>query len=56
MKKRHLKKIIGGESSVKKEITILKRLHHQNIVELIEFFTIDEKEKMYPIHYIFEHL
>jgi serine/threonine-protein kinase 11 len=49
LKKRHLKKIPGGESSVKKEITILKRLHHRNIVELIEYFTIDEKEKMYIV-------
>lgn len=49
LKKRHLKKIPGGENSVKKEINVLKKLHHQHIVELLEFFTIDEKEKMYIV-------
>jgi len=49
LKKRHLKKIPGGENSVKKEINVLKKLHHLHIVELLEFFTIDEKEKMYIV-------
>lgn len=49
LSKRKLKKLPGGESSVKKEIDVLNKLRHCNVVELIDYFTIEEKEKMYPM-------
>lgn len=48
LSKRKLKKMPGGESAVKKEVEVLSKLRHVNIVEHIDYFTIEEKEKMYP--------
>lgn len=49
MKKRKLKKLPGGDTGVKKEVDLMGKLRHVNIVELIDYFTVEEKEKMYPI-------
>lgn len=38
-----------GEHGVRKEVDVLSRLHHVNIVEHIDYFSIDEKEKIYIV-------
>eukprot|EP00026_Physarum_polycephalum_P005025 Phypoly_transcript_05051.p1 GENE.Phypoly_transcript_05051~~Phypoly_transcript_05051.p1 ORF type:complete len:467 (+),score=67.39 Phypoly_transcript_05051:237-1637(+) len=47
--KRKLKKLPAGESAVKKEVEVLNKLRHVNIVEIIDYFTIEEKEKIYIV-------
>ena len=49
MKKKKLRKIPNGEQNVRKEITLLKRIRHKNIVELIDVCYNEEKQKMYII-------
>eukprot|EP01135_Chromosphaera_perkinsii_P002897 Nk52_evm8s230 gene=Nk52_evmTU8s230 len=49
MKKKKLRKIPNGEQNVRKEITLLKRIKHKNIVELIDVCYNEEKQKMYII-------
>ncbi len=53
MKRRKLKRLPGGENSVTKEVEMLSKLRHVNIVELIDYFTVDENEKMYLLFYLF---
>ena len=47
LSKRKLKKLPAGESAVKKEVDVLSKLRHVNIVEHIDYFTLEEKGKMY---------
>eukprot|EP01119_Soliformovum_irregulare_P013084 TRINITY_DN3455_c0_g1_i4.p1 TRINITY_DN3455_c0_g1~~TRINITY_DN3455_c0_g1_i4.p1 ORF type:complete len:280 (-),score=34.62 TRINITY_DN3455_c0_g1_i4:777-1616(-) len=49
MKRRNLHKIPGGEESVKREVEIMKRIHHRNCVVLVDFFASEEKEKLYIV-------
>lgn len=49
LSRRKLKRLPAGESTVKKEVEVLSKLRHVNIVEHIDYFTIDDKEKMYPL-------
>ena len=49
MKKRKLRKIPHGEENVKREIWMLKRLRHKNVIELVDVLYNDEKEKMYIV-------
>lgn len=49
MKKKKLRKIPNGEQNVQREIQLLKRLHHKNIIQLIEVLYNEEKQKMYMI-------
>lgn len=49
MRTRRLRKIPRGEENVKKEISLLKKLKHENIVELFEVLFDDEKGKMYIV-------
>lgn len=46
LKKRNLLKVPGGESHVRREIEVLKKLHHPNCISLIEEFVDEEKDKM----------
>ena len=32
-----------------REITILKKLQHKNVIELVEVFEDPEKQKLYPL-------
>ncbi|XP_052775856.1 serine/threonine-protein kinase STK11-like isoform X2 [Mya arenaria] len=48
LKKKRLRRIPYGEQNVKREIQLLKRLHHKHIVNLIEVLYNEEKQKMYP--------
>lgn len=47
MKKRKLRKIPNGEDNVKREIWMLKRLKHKNIIKLIDTMINEEKQKLY---------
>lgn len=47
LKKKKLKRIPSGEQNVKREIQLLKRLHHPNIIRLVDVLQNDEKQKMY---------
>ncbi|WAR22695.1 STK11-like protein [Mya arenaria] len=49
LKKKRLRRIPYGEQNVKREIQLLKRLHHKHIVNLIEVLYNEEKQKMYMI-------
>lgn len=49
MKKKKLRKIPRGEENVRREIQLLKRLKHKNVINLVDVLYNDEKEKMYMI-------
>ncbi|XP_070562892.1 serine/threonine-protein kinase STK11-like isoform X2 [Ptychodera flava] len=49
LKKKKLRKIPNGETNVQREIRLLKRLRHKNIIRLIEVLYNDEKQKMYLV-------
>lgn len=47
LKKRKLRKIPNGEQNVLREIQLLKKLYHKNVVRLVDVIFVDEKQKMY---------
>ncbi|ESO02166.1 hypothetical protein HELRODRAFT_94423 [Helobdella robusta] len=47
--KKKLKKIPNGEANVKRELRLLKRLHHPNIIEIYDVLRNDEKQKLYMV-------
>lgn len=49
MKKRRLIRIPNGEENVKREIWMLKRTHHKNIIELVDVLQNNEREKIYMV-------
>ncbi|XP_039251629.1 serine/threonine-protein kinase stk11-like [Styela clava] len=49
VKKRKLKRIPNGEANVKKEIELLHKLHHKNVIELVEVMYNKEKQKLYMV-------
>lgn len=49
MKKRRLRKIPNGEQNVRREISILGKLSHPNVIQLIEVFEDTAKEKIYMV-------
>jgi len=49
MKKKKLRKIPKGEDNVRREIQLLKRLKHKNVISLIDVFYNEQKEKMYMV-------
>ncbi|XP_074640997.1 serine/threonine-protein kinase STK11-like [Tubulanus polymorphus] len=49
LKKKKLRKIPNGEQNVQREIRLLKRLQHPNVIELIEVLYNEEKQKMYMV-------
>lgn len=49
MQDKRLRKIPGGEANVQREIEILKRVRHPNVVQLCEVFRVEEKQKLYII-------
>mmetsp|Transcript_35600 Transcript_35600/g.74767 ORF Transcript_35600/g.74767 Transcript_35600/m.74767 type:complete len:371 (-) Transcript_35600:14-1126(-) len=46
---RQLRKVRNAEESMRREMAIHRRLKHRNVVELIEDFRIEEKEKWYVV-------
>ena len=49
MKRKKLKKIPNGEANVEREIQLVSKLRHHNILRLIEVFFNDEKGKIYMV-------
>lgn len=49
MKKKRLRKIPNGEQNVQREIELLRRLNHKNVIKLIDTFYNEEKEKLYIV-------
>ncbi|KAI3631570.1 hypothetical protein MIR68_010453 [Amoeboaphelidium protococcarum] len=49
MKQARLKKIPNGELNVRREINVLKRLRHKNVVELMDVIVKKEKQKIYVV-------
>ncbi|XP_026273274.1 serine/threonine-protein kinase STK11 [Frankliniella occidentalis] len=49
LKKRKLRRIPNGEQNVQREITLLKKLRHRNVIGLLDVLVNDEKEKMYLV-------
>lgn len=49
MKQTRLKKIPNGEQNVAKEISLLKKLRHKNVIELMDVITNPMKQKTYVI-------
>ncbi|XP_064617141.1 serine/threonine-protein kinase stk11-like [Liolophura sinensis] len=49
LKKKKLRKIPNGELNVQREIQLLKRLRHKNVILLVDVLYNDEKQKMYMI-------
>ncbi|XP_073727954.1 serine/threonine-protein kinase STK11 [Misgurnus anguillicaudatus] len=49
LKKKKLRRIPNGEANVKKEIQLLRRLQHKNIIQLVDVLYNEEKQKMYMI-------
>ncbi|KAG8186940.1 hypothetical protein JTE90_028239 [Oedothorax gibbosus] len=47
LKKRKLRKIPCGERNVQREISLLRRLNHKNVIQLIEVMYNEEKQKLY---------
>lgn len=49
LKKRKLRRIPNGEQNVEREIKLLKRLKHRNVIELVDVLINKEKQKMYLV-------
>ncbi|CAG9761224.1 unnamed protein product [Ceutorhynchus assimilis] len=48
-KEKKLRRIPNGEQNVLKEISLLKKLRHKNVIRLIDEFRINEKSKLYIV-------
>ncbi|KAB5535829.1 hypothetical protein PHYPO_G00122430 [Pangasianodon hypophthalmus] len=51
LKKKKLRRIPNGEANVKKEIQLLRRLQHKNVIQLVDVLYNEEKQKIYPFIY-----
>lgn len=49
LKRKKLKKIHNGEANVQREIRLLNRLNHPNVIHLYDVIHNDEKQKMYLV-------
>nr|CAD2208456.1 unnamed protein product [Meloidogyne enterolobii] len=49
IKDKRLRKIPGGEQNVQREIDVLRRLNHSNVVKVVDIFRIEEKQKLYIV-------
>ncbi|KAL3268402.1 hypothetical protein HHI36_007518 [Cryptolaemus montrouzieri] len=49
LKRRKLRRIPNGEQNVEREIKLLKRLNHKNVINLVDVICNEEKQKMYLI-------
>uniref|UniRef100_A0A3Q3D1V5 Serine/threonine-protein kinase STK11 n=1 Tax=Hippocampus comes TaxID=109280 RepID=A0A3Q3D1V5_HIPCM len=48
LKKKKLRRIPNGEANVKKEIQLLRKLQHKNVIQLVDVLYNEEKQKIYP--------
>lgn len=49
MKKQRLKKIPNGEENVRREIKLMYKLNHKNVIKLVDIIYNNEKQKLYII-------
>lgn len=49
LKQKRLKRIPNGEQNVQREIEILRRLRHPNVIQLVDVIHNEEKQKMYLV-------
>ncbi|XP_071953889.1 serine/threonine-protein kinase STK11-like [Antedon mediterranea] len=49
LKRRKLRKIPNGDQNVQREIKLLRRLHHINVIHLVDVLHNEEKQKMYIV-------
>jgi serine/threonine-protein kinase 11 len=49
IKHSRLRKIMNGQANVAREIRILRRLNHWNVIKLTDVFRNDEKQKLYMV-------
>lgn len=49
LKRKKLRRIPGGEQNVEREIKLLKKLNHKNVISLVDVIYNEEKQKMYLI-------
>lgn len=47
LKKRQLRRIPNGEQNVEREIKLMRKLCHPNVIKLIDVIFNDEKQKLY---------
>ncbi|NXH18980.1 STK11 kinase, partial [Bucco capensis] len=47
LKKKKLRRIPNGEANVKKEIQLLRRLRHKNVIQLVDVLYNEEKQKIF---------
>lgn len=47
IRQRQLKRIRNGEENVRREINIMQRLRHPNVLRLHEVLTDEDQEKLY---------
>ncbi|KFP33877.1 Serine/threonine-protein kinase STK11, partial [Colius striatus] len=52
LKKKKLRRIPNGEANVKKEIQLLRRLRHRNVIQLVDVLYNEEKQKIYPFLFL----
>ncbi|XP_066260931.1 serine/threonine-protein kinase STK11 isoform X1 [Euwallacea similis] len=48
-KERKLRRIPNGEQNVQKEISLLRKLRHKNVIRLIDELRVPEKQKLYLV-------
>ncbi|KAM3876121.1 serine/threonine-protein kinase STK11-like [Diretmus argenteus] len=53
LKKKKLRRIQNGEANVKKEIQLLQRLCHKNVIQLVDVLYNEEKQKIYPFYTLY---
>jgi serine/threonine-protein kinase 11 len=46
---RQLRKVKSAEDNLRRELAVHRRLKHRHVVELIEHFTVEEKQKVYVV-------
>uniref|UniRef100_A0A914X0Z0 non-specific serine/threonine protein kinase n=1 Tax=Plectus sambesii TaxID=2011161 RepID=A0A914X0Z0_9BILA len=49
IKHSRLRKIMNGQANVAREMRILRRMRHVNVIKLIDVFRNDEKQKLYMV-------
>ncbi|XP_067086582.1 serine/threonine-protein kinase STK11-like [Osmerus mordax] len=49
LKKKKLRRIPNGEANVQREIQLLRRLRHKNVIQLVDVLYNEEKQKMYMV-------
>lgn len=49
MKRQRLRKIPNGEENVRREMKLMRRLDHKNVIKLVDLIYNDEKQKIYIV-------